>query len=142
MMTGRQVVANVRKRVVVLIAMLIALFSVSVGIAKANELSLNGMGETHSYEIQIYAYPDYYTPDVTRMLSSRGSITANLSSTSGVRIVVRDGRGNNLASPRTCYKGSTAVFSNTYGGNVRTQPNAMALTGAHRLGGQWIYRDI
>lgn len=112
------------------------------GVAVANEIAPTGLGEVHYYKIQIYADTGYYTKDVARALTAHGTITANLTSTSGVNIITFDAAGNQLTYPVTCYKGSKVVFTNTFGGQVRTQPAAKALNKAHSLGGQWVYRNL
>lgn len=112
------------------------------GIAYANEVNLLGLGESHSYSIQIYAQTDYYTADVTRAISSRGTIKANITSTKPVYVRVSTGAGSVLTDSYYFYKGgSKKIFTNTYGGSVKARPEARAATKAHLMKGTWTYKD-
>lgn len=110
------------------------------GVAYGADLETRGLNETRTYKIQIYARTGGYTPDVSRPLTANGSIKANLTSTSGVRIRVCNAYGSVLSYPKACYRGTSTVFINSYGGQLMTRPEAQAITTGHSLGGTWTYR--
>ncbi len=110
------------------------------GVAFGADQEPRGLNETRTYKIQIYARTGGYIPDVSRPLTANGSIKANLTSTSGVRIRVCNAYGSVLSYPKACYRGTSTVFINTYGGQLMTRPEAQAIAANHSLGGTWTYR--
>lgn len=134
--------SRIFRRVAIAFASAAAVFALGAAAVCANEVVPLGWGETHTYPIQIYASTGYYTSDVTRPSNARGSIEANLTSTSGVSIQVCSPSGAALAAAKNCYNGTSTVFVNRYGGLVQTTPRAKALFNSHSLGGSWIYKDL
>ena len=125
-------------------AMLAAAFVllVGAGAAYANDVKPLGLNETHNYPINVYAVTTQYNADKTRALSARGYINANISGTKTIQIRVANGSGSVLTSPVTITSGTKRIFTNSYGGVVRTQPQVKAVSTAHQVQGTWTYRDL